>query len=99
MVWDCVTIKSFWVEVCQRVSDITRTQIDPDPAICLLGIFSRFVNQPNSKWLAIAFTVAKKLLYCKWKNTSAPTIQDWYNALAKMAKLERVIYSYIDSVS
>ena len=29
----------------------------------------------------------------------SPTIQDWYNALTKIAKLERVIYSNTDSVS
>lgn len=98
MIWDCRPIKKFWTEVCRCVSKITRTHIEPDPAVCLLGIFSRLANQANNKWLAIAFTVAKKLLYCHWKGTSAPSIQVWFNVLIKIAKLERVIYCNTNSV-
>ena len=98
MVWDCRLIKQFWTEVCQCVSKITGTPLEPDPAVFLLGILSRLMNQSNNKCLAIAITVAKKLLFCQWKNTSAPNIQDWFNVLTKIAKLERVIYCNTNSV-
>lgn len=93
MFWDCRLIKKFWTEVFQCVSKITGTHIELDPAVCLLGSLSRLTNQSNNNnnSITIAFTFAKKLLFCQWKNTSAPTIQDWFNVLIKIAKLERVI--------
>lgn len=77
---------------------MTKFCIKPDPILCIIGVLSRLPNQQHNKWLSAAFAVAKMFIFCKWRDSSALHIQDWTDALLKIAQLEKVICMNIGSL-
>lgn len=90
----CSKIQSYWTGIFDVLSEIFRVQLQPDPALLILG-FSEAMHSLSGaqhKLLAYSLITAKKLILLFWKKKEAPTCKLWLGEMISTLHLERIRY-------
>ncbi len=91
-----VKVRDFWLDLCDTLSNITKTLIPLDPELCLIGNFRKIekpLNKYQTKFLKIALAVARKCIAVTWKSDSPLPLTKWYTEMNSCVPLEKITYT------
>uniref|UniRef100_H2ZXL2 Reverse transcriptase zinc-binding domain-containing protein n=1 Tax=Latimeria chalumnae TaxID=7897 RepID=H2ZXL2_LATCH len=93
MIWGCAELRSFWASICKLLKDLVGLDVGIKPLAYVLGVGIRDLKL--SKWeanfLKQALTTTKRVILRHWRQSEAPTYQEWFLAMAETAAHEQVI--------
>ncbi|KAJ1188009.1 hypothetical protein NDU88_004774 [Pleurodeles waltl] len=88
----CPTLREYWHEITQLLTDIVGREVPDDPRHCLLGGYR---HQPKHKYTNqfqdLALVLAKREIAMTWKAAAGPRLHTWKREVLKWAKAEETI--------
>jgi len=99
-IWYCTSVKKFWENVTDSLSDLMGCHIPLSPFLCILGDISIInLNSTNSQLLLVALTIAKKTILMNWKLKNTIHITTWKNLLIEYISMENLSTSTQNNTS
>uniref|UniRef100_A0A8C5MN92 Reverse transcriptase domain-containing protein n=1 Tax=Leptobrachium leishanense TaxID=445787 RepID=A0A8C5MN92_9ANUR len=91
--WSCPVLTAYWSEILVHIEDITGFKSDDSPQWILFHLVPLPVNTYKASLLLHLLNAAKSLIPRKWKQTTAPTVREWIEAVERIRTLEELHYS------
>uniref|UniRef100_A0A3B3HQU1 Reverse transcriptase domain-containing protein n=1 Tax=Oryzias latipes TaxID=8090 RepID=A0A3B3HQU1_ORYLA len=95
MFWFCPTLRAFWHNIFQLLSDALGTHMAPEASIAIFGVSEFSLRLPSKSKSVIAFTtlLARRLILLHWKNKQPPTFRKYLVDLMCHLTVEKIRYS------
>lgn len=89
--WQCTKIKSFWIEVINRIKQILDLDLTLDPESLLLELGPNQIKQHHNKnTLETMLYAARVSIASMWKDKNTPDIHTWFRKLWDQYVLESI---------
>lgn len=92
MFWSCPVLYSFWREIFETLSKITRKLIEPNPMTALFGVCPPTIQLSPLEAAFIAFVslLARRMILFRWKSPTPPSHTLWIKEILNFVKLEKI---------
>lgn len=94
--WECFLIYSFWKQVHNWVSEMSRDDFPLCPRLYILGDPRQVAGCTCADLILTSIMIGKQVLMRGWKNAGGPSFQDWLIEMSKVAACEQMIYRRTD---
>ncbi len=89
--WDCPKLTNFWNNIQKEIKQILSININLDPALAILGIFSDDSIDRNLIYLIrILLITAKKMITASWLEPRPPSITEWTERVKNVYIMEKI---------
>jgi hypothetical protein len=88
--WDCKLVQPLWKSICSFLRKL-ETGLFEDPAIPLLGIYSKDAAWCHRGMCSIMFIAPLFVIARSWKQSRCPTTEEW---IKKMWFIYTILLSY-----
>ena len=92
MFWSCPVLHSFWREIFETLSKVTRKLIEPNPMIALFGVCPSIIKLSSLEAALVAFVtlLARRMILFRWKSPTPPSHALWIKEVLNFVKLEKI---------
>uniref|UniRef100_A0A8C5QK57 Reverse transcriptase domain-containing protein n=1 Tax=Leptobrachium leishanense TaxID=445787 RepID=A0A8C5QK57_9ANUR len=91
--WSCPALTAYWTAILAHITDITGFTSGDSYNLILFHLVPFPVNTYKASLLLHLLNAAKSLIPRKWKQTAAPTVTEWIEAVERIRTLEELHYS------
>lgn len=93
ILWKCPKLKNYWEKVFQIISELTQSQISPNPALALLPLEADLVPSDMGHSVLNILLAARLLITRKWKSDIPPSITEVVDLTNLHCTYERMLAS------
>lgn len=92
--WECVQIKTFWVEIKNLLEKIISKQIVLDSKLFIMALYpdNHKFNKAETTFIDFSLLIAKRCVALNWKNVKGPSASQWLKQMLSNLPLERITY-------
>lgn len=90
--WDCPNLKNYWLGIHKTLCEVFKIKFDINFVNLYLGLVAGSVRGGDTKLLQALLAASKKSITRKWLNPTPPTLEDWFNVVFKIFKMERLTF-------
>ena len=92
MFFSCQAIAPFWSSIFNTMSQMCGQDMSPNPMAAIFGVVPRELPLPSGQSRAVAFALllARRLLLLKWKDRFPPSHGQWVKDVMAHLKLEKL---------
>ena len=100
MFWCCPSFVGFWKDIFNTLSELSSTQIEPDPFIALFRVSLPTIQltKMNKDVIAFVTLLARRFILLRWKSPAAPSHALWIKSVLNWIKLEKLKHTINGSV-
>lgn len=78
ILWECPLIQQYWSNIHNIITEVTEISLQPEARRCLLNIWEPTdLTTPQTLWVTLGLTIAKRNIAQKWGAVQAPTVEAW----------------------
>lgn len=90
--WSCPALVSFWTNVYHTIQEVLQSTFPFRFDILYLGNFPQEIGPKDRKLVSILLAASKKAITRKWLQQQAPLIDDWFDIIYDIYKMEKLTY-------